>query len=467
MIANQFSAYYLTRDVSVLYDLYNSQVFQESLDDLMWLSQNYRIPLSLLAYSPFCVNDAQEREYFKEVGTFRDAVYPMTKQRREIVSRAKERIKDIKNDLLPYSKGILWHKNLKKCFVPWGDFIIPLVKKRFPRVQDFISYKEQFSTPGRQYYLAKFSSAFAEWMLVDYARFFEKKAALSEELKSDGISPNWLASLYRKLEDSLPQTQVLRNSRLTGKLLEPYVQQDILKIGLARLAELVNMYSYAHKLYWRFFGIYKVEPEELINLLDVKTAEIMEDIVKNRAQVHFHEPDYLYVTGSSGSAPLILADEIDIAFLSNHTYYKRFSSYSHEKPRDTPRPNRTLHEMHVVKCLLDSLLSMDIGGALGCVREGLKAIPELDNMHMVFYSESTERYRAFENGKVIYFTTKTGETAGIDGETSRGYFTADIRGKEQKIFVMGIEDFVPDYSMYAERLEEITNRILKPLKELD
>jgi hypothetical protein len=474
LMANQFCAYYLSRDVNVLVDLFNSSQFQESLDDYVWLSQNYGIPISVLSYSPAAINDAQYRTYFNEVGTFKEAIYPKTIQQQQIQKKGKATMKKIRSGLLAYSDAVLWHKNLVKCFVPWGDFFLPAVGKRFPEVSRFVEYKSQFTGSGRQYMLSLFSEALAEWMAIDYARFYGKKSELLESLHEQQLSPSLFAEWYKQFKTQLNAKNMrdLSISKLAARALCENLPAGAADIGDHRvpssnLAQLMNLYSTAQKLHRRFCGMYVARPEEITNLLQQKSMDIMQALARNRLTVKYHTPDYLFLSGAPPSdVPLVPVDTIEVAYLSNHIYYRKGRAISYEKERDTPRPQRTFHEMRVTGKLLDCLLREDISGGLRAVEEGLSAMRLVAKDDLVFFAKSSGMYKAFENGREIYFKTEPHDEQQMDEQTGRRYVLETHRGQPKKVFIMQPESFSPDFDIYFRRLEKITDDILRPLKEI-
>ena len=164
--------HYLESDVDSLLHIYNHPRFRQSVEDCLWMAETFGCNFSRLFNHQNRINEAQEWEYFKKIGTVRSAVYPISKIREKKEQKARGLFQRLKNKAIPYRVDPGIH-DVWQCYIPTAPFFRDIIQKkdRFEDMAKLSQRVESCEDPHRKFYLAKYEDAICRWVIHDYADF--------------------------------------------------------------------------------------------------------------------------------------------------------------------------------------------------------------------------------------------------------------------------------------------------------
>ncbi len=222
MICGTILLRYVTEDTLVLPEIIESKQFQDSLDDLFFMSDLFKIEFTRLMHSTNTINQFQKNLFFENLGTYHDEVFPTNygaqkdyyedaKQyfKRKLKSNLKSRLKQ--NKIKTKTKGRI-SKQIYKVHLPkakhFREKIIDSLMQNYREGKDektintlekFFNYIEEHKEDkNRLFFLTQYEESLFDWMLKDYAavifekKLFEKHVKETEKQRNEDLLDNML-----------------------------------------------------------------------------------------------------------------------------------------------------------------------------------------------------------------------------------------------------------------------------------
>lgn len=198
---------YLASDVSRLSQLFKSEEFRKNLEDVLWISENYDVGIERLFHSPNCINDCQEKEYFKELGTFRDSLPQnfRTKRTQQLKMQAKQAVMDkvVKKSIeFKDKKGVF--EEVQKVYIPFGDFFREAISVRFPNAKKFYNLRDSHrEDKKRLYFIEQYSLDLCRWLREDYGAFIKDSSKFEGLIERNKIIREDFEKVYHRFRNEL------------------------------------------------------------------------------------------------------------------------------------------------------------------------------------------------------------------------------------------------------------------------
>ncbi len=410
-------ASYLASDVEILAKIMlESDIGRKSMQDYAYLSSKFNVGLRELMHSSSAINYAQNWQYFKTIGTYREIVYPKYADNVEFEKNARKQFAEIVKKGIDFDgKNVAGlHKNVAKAFVPVGDYLRDVVGIRFPSASELFSYKYQFlDDPQRQYFLSRYADSLANFIATYYG-------ALDIDEKRHG-------------KDS-------KNAKRAAIRLE---------------------------------GNYNVTPFQIKMVLYQKFAKLNSFLKQNDIGILSMSSDgrFLYLKNFDYSnkelvrkAPFILADTIDAAYIADKVYYEKYCHINGLRLDDEPRFNLSLFEMGLYGEFIKDVLARSIELARQNIRNRYAGLLDAKNHELVYYNKEKEVYSAFENGQRIYFRENPAVEVKDSDEIDDDLLFADSEFKPGKIQIRKVEDIKPDLRLYSRHIGKKLDGLMSGLK---
>ncbi len=476
----QTIATYLSHDVNVLLDIFNSNEFRSTFKIATELARDFNVPLASLLHSPSAINAIQKARFHNVLGIHRDDVYlltkSLTKQRTAAKSHFRDHIEDLVEDAVSISPAIKEHKigvygNVIKAYIPFGACLRDLIAKRFPESSQLFDKKPDSSrdhwTSDEKLFLAKYENAIADFMITDYA----------------GLK------LMEKQKDRIEKS--LKNQDNPKKLKE-------LRSSLAKLEENIG------KRKNRLWGNYNVDDVSIATALDKLAYRIYQFANDNKLKIIHQKGPYLYFTGGTPeqfsqahkkhelgiddkiwteNPPVVFADFIGRALIGNERddgeeriFYERHGFYKGIKILDHPQHLLSTFEMETYGDFIKNALQHSFENAQDTMEKQSRLLLEqkLSNEKLVRHTKSQDWYTGYENGKQIRFYTpdvdlekhlkekyRTKKDFDIimasDIATHRPFVFESVYDRKKKqrelkpIYIMPLSELDPDWDMYMAR----------------
>ena len=492
---------YLGGDVKELVKLFKSAEFRKDLEDACWICGNFGLGIERVLHSANCVNDVQEKGYFKELGIYREEVPPhqRTKIMQELRTAARERFTRHSSVRLIEQEGKQGlFIDVSKVYIPVGDIIKSLVARRFPEVMKFDAYKAQFrADKKRLFFLEQYQREFGRWLIEDYGAYVKDVSAFDESLKNIGHEE--FEDVYHRFRESLEsqfprELSKLNMARLTADAVEHYVLPELKEflrkhaLNYRYFQKMANQRSMIKRRGRNLIGNYDVFPDRrffvpekrrleediavMDDFLEERIGEINKFFRENSLDLIAQDGNYIYLTGSrelleKEDCPVILVDTIPRLYNADHPYYEKFGFFSHMKLKDEPGYH------------LNILESSTYGKMLQCLLEGknsearqvyLLAINKLSSGNikmneLMFFNKNKERYSAFVEGNddKMHFSLKCPDGRSFESDKRGQYFIDDRGEEEERVYIANPCDFAPDIRKYSKRLEKRARLILEPV----
>ncbi len=496
---------YLGHDVDGLVGLSKGK-FRKNLEDCIWMAAEYGVGIERLLYSPNCINDAQERNYFTALGIYREEVPPhlRTKKMQGLKTRSKEVFKQqvvMKSIGQKGVKGL--SKNVYKVYIPVGEFFKDIVAVKFPDVVKLHDYMGQHrDDKQRLFFLEQYAMAFSRWIIADYGFFVKEVRAFNKFLKDANHTD--FEDVYHSFRKNLSQNALihLNKGNLGIKSVEKYATPEVLKflarydLGYENFQKLVNQRSVVKRRGRNIIGNYGVFPDRTYFVPEKrrKHAVVIEDVLRerfdainsffeeNNLTVVAKEGYYVYLTGNKKAlqkkdAPVVLVDEIPKMYTADSAYYQKYGFYSHMKVKDEPDYHLTMFEMKFYKRMLENLLEGRNEWAVESFNTGLNWLINEDVVkeELVFLNKAKNRYFAYtkdsdRRDKKMFFVVDNEfvpeETEIKFDDHGYKYFDDIDRGKDIKVYIRDINSIRPNFAKYQKRFEKRGMAMLKPIMKL-
>jgi len=244
-----------------------------------------------------------------------------------------------------------------------------------------------------------------------------------------------------------------------------------------------------------------VNIERVDEKLEMKASKIKDFIANNNILPIYGDGRYIYFTFNPAynvhltfdqqaeklkKAPFIAVDNIYTVLVADKPYYRKFGYFNGVGIKEEASNVLTNYEMKAIGGFLEHALSFDMKLAFARAISRIKTIErgDVEKRDLVLFNKTKKVYTAFENGNKIHFCTDAKERElKTEEETGRRYFLETLRknskksieepesedpeeadGRE-KVYIMQVEDFSPDFNMYAARLEERFIPLFKALEK--
>jgi len=437
------NVHYIGFDVKEEKKLAKSEEFKKNLEDVCWICKTYNLGLERVLHSANCLNDAQEREYLRIHGIYRDETPSdlKTKKRQYQKSKAREKFTDliVLRSIHGGQKQGLF-ENVSKVYIPIGDFFREIISVRFLDGKKLFEYKDQFkSDKKRLFFLEQYAKELARWIIEDYGFYIQE---------------------IEKLE------------QIPGRYSGAWSNQRFQVVNKGR--RILGSYGVVPSR--RFFP--DPPPNKLVikDTLDARFNEINDFLGMNNLEVIAKERNYLYLIGNreplySDGAPVIIVDEIPRLWNADHPYYEKLGFYSHIKLKDEPDYRLTVFEMINIKKMLNYLLNREFDEAQNVYDEGcLNLIDKnVPSKVLIYYNKTKQRYFAHVPfyGKIYFITEERfmpEDAQKLENkDTGFSYFKDEERNKLITVDIRSIDTITPDYEVYLKKFKTRCKEILKPL----
>jgi len=491
----QVIASYVGGDVKVLEDMLDTKEFSDSVDDVAYMSQLFKIDFFLLMHDAKRIQDYLERKFFEETGVFRDVIFPRFDVFTKYETRVKNKLKRVVERSFPVgAKGRV--ESVSKVYLPLGKVLRDDVEWHFPELREFYDYVDKFwEDKQRSFFLARYEDALAEWMWKDYAAYlyenekFKKMAGKLDLSELEGKCKT-IAKILSScgLEDKLHKCAIAqRDLREFGHCYGDYLEEE--KLGFRRFHGLFSQWSRTRQKNRILWGAYGTGWETFEGRLGCFCEEVKDFLASCGLEVVATQNKYLYVVGDreklfAEGCPVIPVNKIDDSYVvGRKIYYKEYGFFSGFKEEDKPTHNLSVFEMEVFGEFLDKVLAGDCEGGFERLRRGLEAFREREvpKSDLVWKTGSTGLYRAYENGEEICFygwgdeeeyrvKVVRGEEFVMERKNNgeRDYVLEPYYKKKKIVyrrrFIMGVEDFEPDWEMYERKVEQRAKGLVRSLK---
>lgn len=272
-------ASYLSKDVDILVDIFESEEFQHILKIAAELAEDFHIPLTSLLDSPDTINLAQDRAHHKNIGMHRVEISREGEEFKEKRTKARAKLREmLKNELSDVVQPLTGtYTNVVKAYIPIGHHLRHLISKRFP-LADKLYFRKEDTDYGR-HFLAKYGNTLSYLMLDDFGDFY----VIADE------AIDYKHQVTSKIVDS-------RNPSSPPERLE----KKKLKIA----------------------GNYGVTHTAIGKALWLMCRRIKRFAKQNNLKIIYHDRNYLYFTGANDAfrsqytfdpekTPVLKVDEID------------------------------------------------------------------------------------------------------------------------------------------------------------
>lgn len=482
-------ASYLSDDVDILPELFLSRQFTESLRVACVISKKYGIPLTHLLYSANAVNEAQDKSFFQNVGTYRDERVGKNIQMIEERSKARQAFKkrtalEVLADTRP---GI--YDNIYKIYARHGKMLRHLIAKRFPDGKFILDMTSD--EPSVRHFIARYQNALLRYIVEDYEIYSNKVSEFRRFCDECKVQESEIVALYDKLtikysnlrRTNPPKRDVLRE--LTSYHFKKFISHEIdanMSYLGSKVCDLLNMYTLVRKQERVIGGNYALQIHD-IEIGIIKAAESVQDFAfKNGLKVVHANGHYVYLQGGDEAiyqgAHL---EKIPRALLAkdseskNSIYYEVRGTLFGDKIKDHPDNRHNMFEMQSLGEYYRLILIGKKDEAVLFLKQQSKRIErknEISNDDLVWYNKSRECFRAYEKGKEILFYLPSQllseeQLASVQSEGSRQFLPINTsngkisKGKTQeegRIYIMNVCEFEPDLAMYSQRQQKFLQK---------
>ena len=495
--APEIIASYVHRDTTALVDILDSELFRHGVEDACYLAQLFTIDPFLLLHDAKRIQDFLERRFFEKVGTFRDALYPRFKVFTQYEHKVKEKLKrEVKSHFPTTTQGMT--ENCTKVYLPLGRVLRQDVQWFFPEAHQFYAYVDSHRTdPQRQFFLARYEDALAEWMWKDYAAF------LYEQGKFD--------KLTTEMDQPLVERRLIELShRLTAQGLEERVRKgtivqyhvranltdedqrfmDEQKLDLPSFHRIFKQWSRVRQKNRILWGAYETGWKTFDSRLEGFCRNVQEHFERQGIEVIHAQNRYLYVRGNEQvlhqpECPVIPVDHIPRAYIAGgKIYYPKHGFIAGFKRGERPTNHLSLFEMETFGDFLDKIFQEKYADALEEIWIGLDALGghNFPPREMIHYVSSRGFYRASTvEGEIEFYEWDRDEKSRTkmlqgkeqvmerqtDPTMKRDYvLEPEYEGKERvevKRWLMYAEELHLDWEKYVQKAVETALSLVRPL----
>ncbi|MBT4805058.1 hypothetical protein HON71_02710 [Candidatus Woesearchaeota archaeon] len=271
----------------------------------------------------------------------------------------------------------------------------------------------------------------------------------------------------------------------------------------------------------RISAVYGINTDEFKRKFDSVYETINNYLDENNLSLVHSQNNVLYLKGdkdkiTNREAPFILVDEIEKVFLAEHVserrknqsksgkkiYYPRCGTWEGIKEKEEPMFNLNVFEMECYNEYLETVFSGKQEEAVENFYFSLDALASqnVDKRDLLWYSKNKEQYLGFMDGEKITFCDWDLDKLLFDEDKDKHYFLIEVEGKkrrerfyvereedkffhmekskkriedefgkgsyvevEKKIYVLPLNEFMPDWDMYSSRIGERAEIFFNPL----
>ncbi len=498
-------AKYLTEDIrGPVEKVLMSSKFKKNIEDVLTIADKFNISPERLLHSTSCINEAQEKVYFEELGIHREEIPP--NQRTTIMQKKREKARGVFSRLVT-EKGINFEtqrglfQDVCKVYIPVGNILKELVSHRFPKAKELYDYRDQHTNDKqRLFFIDQYSHALSKWLIEGYGEFLtetEKLGTLWQKKDYYALNKVYNSLKTRASNNHPDDLSALSSGRLTESNLKRMISPEAVELmnseclDSKRLLDILNTYSRFGRIERRFIGNFDVfpskgsvkrrgtyikqEPKVVSEVLRKEFGIINEFLSKNELKVIAQEGNYLYLNGDKrplvvADSPLTLVDEIPQLYSADNPYYKKNGFYSHLRLSDDPTYNMSTFEMKSWQPILDKLLKGDFDSAKDIYARSRDLLErkEIPAEEMIFRNKSTNRDFIYSNtseGKIHFVRSIESVPQGVEIDINDiGKFFYDVES-EQPIYILSpkeTEGFI-DKKMYFDRFVKRGRAMLGPI----
>lgn len=490
-------AEYLIGDVDIMPELFFSQEFQSSLEIACDISTHFNIPFSNLLYSQRAINKIQERSYFEAIGIPRDQVLYRTKKSRDKVSKAKQEFKTLlkANNFIDTPAGI--YSNVHVGYLKYGLSLSQLIKERLPQTK--ILFDRKPKTGFENHLLGRYMNGLAEWVTADYAILKKLEKKYIKKVQELNQSESYINTTYVNQQIKFSENKTAQNQFNRGS-----VSVKTLKNNLGRTTkefmEKTNLnekqfieFMDQKRRYLKFRTLfrtqYSINESRVEKILSKQLLTVQKFAKKSNLKIIHQEGPYIYFSGNAEEIkkqyPSLFIASFDKVLITRehkptqknnrgeaHIYYNTYGTFKGLKLVDHATNIMNLFEQESIGSFITNSITNNPIDAITTLEEKTNELfsQKIKKEHLVWYSKGKDRYSAYENGEKIYFYTQKPEEISSeeifkDEVTGRKYIKEEIRNKENKTYIMQINEFKPDWNMYEKKYSKdaknITGNILE------
>lgn len=515
-------AYYVYDDTNILPKIIFHPELMEFYQDLDEICRFANIDIQTASHTPNAINNQQERLFFEKVGTYYEAVYPITTDRLKRENQIRAWINRLKHrslDEIPKQKGIF--ENVAHLIIPTWPFLKEEVIASYPDAQKFFEYVAKHRNNSRRFNtLSQYADALCKPYVIAWGTYIRARDAFDRILEKEGIDfyklQDFAMAMYSLIEktyekhrlcDAYITQEIIKNCLDCGQYQKEYARQAETDFGSKKANEdcikKINETMQAYKWDLHEVQYYLNEWLKLKNkraqvlkpfasdpdLVEITNWEIRFEIINRVLKEHNVTPVYkrdyhLYVQGTPENLqtvlekiPLIHVDTVPQAYITSHPnegikiYYPKHGFYNGIKIQDEPSNVLTQFEMDTYGQFLTLIFAGQLSQAnehmehrLQEIQERFSTIPKQDLLRRI---KSKKRYNAFIVGRdgqhrEIEFCEKTSQRTSYDKQLGLPYIVEYRNKKEpEKVYITGIDN--PNLALDRERYQE---KIVKEIEHM-
>ncbi|HIG93906.1 TPA: hypothetical protein HA242_02940 [Candidatus Woesearchaeota archaeon] len=495
--APEIIASYVGEDALAVTRLIQSEVFHHGLEDVVQMSQLFTINPFLLLHDAKRIQDYLECKFFQKVGIFRDALF----SRFTVFTKYEQRVKDrlfraVEKSFPSSGEGVF--SPITKVYLPLGRVLRQDVSWFFPEAKQFYGSVDQYKDdPQRQFFLARYEDALAEWMWKDYAAYrFERDKLrkmipkIEERKQFRDYCWNWANRLrIQGLEEKLNRSAVAQKDLLP--LMMDTDQKYLAQRGVSfrlffeEFRQWCKVRQKNRMLWGSWEAGWDTFEERLKNFCD----SVNQYLQQHGLKVVHAQNRYLYLQGNTAAlsqpeSPVIPVDEIETSYAAGGSlYYQKHGAWEGIKREKKPMHHLCVYEMDTFGEFLDDILARKMEEALTGLWRNLDALGchKVPKEELVWKTGYSGKYRAYEAGEEIHFyewnseeesqtkllkgkkfiITREKDEAGSDFIQEPSYQGKDL--VYQKRWLRFVHEIKPDWEIYVARIAEKAKELVKPL----
>ena len=484
----KITASYQVGDVNVMPKMQKSSVFNTLIDFATHISAAGDLPLSWVLYSTRSIQLLLKRNYFRRFGNHKEDFYLNKMSQRKRNMAAKQEFRSYLEELNPQNTSPGIYKNVHITSIRYGYHLKDIIYRSVPESATIFNIKPKDNF--EKYIQDRYGNSLAEWLIVDFMNIKKKEKVVSQILHEHKSSLEVFESVYKSQMKFLErETWEVKSkfyiAQVKGKDLEDNISNELDEFGTKYnfcdndLAMLLNERKRVDNYTYRFRIEHETEPKEVENKLNDVMKTIYKYTNEKNLKIIHQEGPYLYLTGDieklTDKDRRLILHTVDQALVvetfkpqsegDQKLFYNVHGTYHGTKIVNKPINYLTIFEMNTYKHFLENVFSGNYREAIIGIHKAIINLytQKIPLKELVEYSNSSERFSAFEEGEKIYFKNFTEKTSKRDAVTERFCIEEEIRGEKRTVYIMNTNELNPDWNIYQKRFEKKVYNLIHSL----
>ncbi|MBW3015970.1 hypothetical protein KY330_06110 [Candidatus Woesearchaeota archaeon] len=488
-------AEYLCDDVNVMLEIKNSEVFQRGFRHYCRLSQILWIDIPKLMHSPNQANLAQEREYFWNVGNYRESAFMKYSQNIDLEQLAKQRVKIMMKKYLNLNEVKGRVEDVTKVYLPIYPAFFKQVRHpdRFPWMDLVVMGVENEKDKLGKFLLSQYADALCNYLIVDYGGYMrakEDKIKKGKDLKKivkrlrryHTLSEDFFLKVNHAFNQSRKETKSYQSLAVSVRkklyeIVDELSGQKKDKNFTDEFIEGYISYKVSHLkvnfLNSKIQGNYLVDAEEIDKGLRDYLQEFSSELENCGVEVVKQSGQMLYLKGDvSKLEKVIQLKNIPVLLHMNDRLFYREHGYLRGFKKDRKAThNMTVFEIDCLRDTIEMLLDGEYEEAFHYLKNEFDLLEMYDDEnpgfffnhkcpkeHLLYHIKSSERFESYENGEKVRFfidEKKAKEFGAVESfkrcrNTGRRYFDMSDKKTEKTVryYVCGLDEIDIDVSYF-------------------